>query len=64
MAKAFEKQIKTIEDQEKKKVKALEDLKPNEQTKPIEYKSNNQPKATIIFNELIDKRKKNNERIT
>ena len=58
MAKAFEKQIKTIEDQEKKKVKALEDLKPNEQTKPIEYKSNNQPKATIIFNELIDKRKK------
>ena len=57
MEKAFEKQIKTIEDQGKKQVKALEDLKPKEQTKPIEDKSNNQPKATAIFNELINKRK-------
>ena len=62
MEKAFEKQIKTIEDQGKKQVKALEDLKPKEQTKPIEDKSNNQPKATAIFNDLINKRK-NNERI-
>ena len=57
LGKAFEKQIKTIEDQGKKQVKALEDLKPKEQTKPIEDKSNNQSKATIIFNELINKRK-------
>ena len=32
-------------------------MKPKEQRKPIEDKSNNQSKATIIFNELINKRK-------
>ena len=58
LGKAFEKQIKTIEDQGKKQVDALESLKPKEQTKPIEDKSNNQSKATIIFNDLINKRKK------
>ena len=58
MGKAFEKQIKTIEDQEEKQIDALKDLKPKEQTKPIEDKFNNQSKATIIFNELINKRKK------
>ena len=42
----------------KKQVDALENLKPKEQTKPIEDKSNNQPKSTTIFNELINKRKK------
>ena len=35
----------------------MKDLKPKEQTKPIEDKSNNQSKATIIFNDLINKRK-------
>ena len=35
MGKAFEKQIKTIEDQGKKQVEALKDLKPKEQTKAI-----------------------------
>ena len=58
LGKAFEKQIKTIEDQGQKQIDALKDLKPKEQTKPIEDKSNNQPKATIIFNELINERKK------
>ena len=57
MGKAFEKQIKTIEDQGQKQVDALKDLKPKEQTKPIEDKSN-QSKAAIIFNELINERKK------
>ena len=57
MGKAFEKQIKAIEDQGKKQVDALEKLKPKEETKPIEDKSNNQPKATAIFYELINKRK-------
>ena len=57
LGKAFEKQIKTIEDQGKKQVDALESLKPKEQTKPIEDKSNNQPKSTIIFNKRISKRK-------
>ena len=33
-------------------------MKPKEQTKPIKDKSNNQSKATIIFNDLISKRKK------
>ena len=57
LGKAFDKQIKTIEDQGKKQVDALKDLKPKEQTKPIEDKSNNQSKATIIFNDLINKNK-------
>ena len=57
MGKAFEKQIKTIEDQGKKQVDALESLKPKEETNPIEDESSNQSRATIIFNELINKRK-------
>ena len=40
-----------------KQIDVLKDLKPKEQTKPIEDKSNNQSKSTIIFNELINKRK-------
>ena len=61
--KAFEKQIKTIEDQGQKQTDALESLKSKEQTKPIEDKSNNKSKATIIYDDLINQRK-NNERIT
>ena len=53
----FEKQIKTIEDQGKKKVDALENLKSEEEIKSNEDESNNQPKSTIIFHELINKRK-------
>ena len=34
---------------------------PKEQTKPIEDKSNNQSKATIIFDDLIKKEKKMSE---
>ena len=58
MGKAFEKQIKTIEDQGEKQVDVLKNLKPKEQTKAIEDKSNNQSKATVTFNELINKSKK------
>ena len=58
LGKAFEKQIKTFEDQGQKQVDALKDLKPEEQIKPIEDNSNNPSKATIIFNELTNKRKK------
>ena len=57
LGKAFEKQIKTIRDQGKKQVDALEKLKSKEETKPTEDISNNQPKATAIFNELNNKRK-------
>ena len=54
MRKAFEKQIKAIKDQSE----ILKDSKPKEQAKAIEDKSNNKSKATIIFNELINERKK------
>ena len=57
MGKAFDKQIKTIEDPGKKQVDALKSLKPKEEKKPIEDKSNNKSKAEIIFSELINKRK-------
>ena len=56
MGKVFEKQIKTIEDQEQKQVEALKNLKPKEQ-KAIKDKSNNLSRATIIFHDLISKRK-------
>ena len=58
LGKAFEKQIKAIEDQGKKQVDALENLKlKEEETKPIEDKPNNQSRGAIMFNELINKRK-------
>ena len=53
LGKTFQKQIKSIEDQGKKQVDALECLKPKEQTKPTD-----QSKAAIIFNDLINKRTK------
>ena len=59
LGKAFEKQIKTIEDQGKKQADALENLKPKEETKPIEDESNNKLKGEIIFNKLINRRKNN-----
>ena len=52
--------MKIIEDKGQKQIDPLKDLKPKEQTKPTEDKSNNQSKATIIFNDLINKRKKSN----
>ena len=56
LGKSFEKQIKIIEDQGQKQVDTLKVLEPKEQTKPIEDKPNNQSKATIIFNDLVNKR--------
>ena len=53
----MKKQIKTIEDQGEKKIKALESLKSKELKKAVEGKSNNQSMAAIIFNDLIKKRK-------
>ena len=57
LGKAFDKEIKTIEDQGKKQVDALEKLKPKEEIKTIEGTSNNQSRAETVFNELISKRK-------
>ena len=53
MEKAFGKKIKIIEDQWQKQVEVLKDLEPKEKTKANEGKSNNQSRATIIFNDLI-----------
>ena len=39
-------------------ISTLKNPKPKEQTKSIEDKCNNQSKATIILNDLINKRKK------
>ena len=60
MGKAFEKQIKKVEDQREKQVEALKDLKPNRKTKPTDNESdnkNNQSIAKNIFHDLIEKRK-------
>ena len=58
LGKAFEKQIKTIEDQGKKQVDALESLKPKEQTKAITYKSDddNTPISKEIYREMLEER--------
>ena len=45
LGKAFEKQIKTIEDQGEKQVEVLKDLKPKEQTKAL--------KANLIINQKL-----------
>ena len=57
MGKAFEKHIKTIDDQGQKQVNALKVLEPKQQTKPIEDKPDNQSKVTTTFDDLISKRK-------
>ena len=57
LGKAFEKQIKTIENHDEKQVDASENLKLKEEAKATEDKFNNQSRATIIFNKLINKRK-------
>ena len=49
LGKAFEKQIKRIEDKVEKQVEALKDLKPKEQTKAVEGKSNNQSNLHIYL---------------
>ena len=57
----FQKQIKTIDDQGKKQVDALENLKLKpiqEERKPIQDKPNNQSRAAVMFSDLIKKRKK------
>ena len=41
-----------------KQIDAFESLKPKEQTKPIDGKSDNQSKVTIIFSDLINVRRK------
>ena len=53
----WKKKQKTIEDQGKKQVKALENLKLKEQTKTIEDKSDDKPlMQEKFFNRLLDER--------
>ena len=60
LEKAFEKQIKTIEDRGEKQIDALKDLKPKEQTKAITYKSDDDNDKTStskeIYNEILEER--------
>ena len=58
LGQAFEKQIKIVENHGQKQVNTLESLKPEEQKKPTEDKSNNRPKPASIFHDLTNKRKK------
>ena len=55
LGKAFEKQIKTIEDQGEKQVDALKNLKPKKQTKAIAYKldDDNTPIRKEIYYEIL-----------
>ena len=52
LRKAFEKQIKTIEDQGEKQAEALKDLKPKQQTKAIESESISKD----IFNQILEEK--------
>ena len=61
LGKAFEKQVKTIEDQGKKQVDALKLLETKEQTKAITYKlddddDNNTSSSKEIYNEILEKK--------
>ena len=58
LRKAFEKQIKTIENQGNKQVDALENLKPKEEKKHIGDESNNQSKLQLFLVNLLTKEKK------
>ena len=60
LGKAFQKQIKTNDDQGKTQVDALENLKLKpieEERKPIEDKPNTQSRAAVMFSDLIKKEK-------
>ena len=59
MEKAFEKQIKTIEDQGKKQIKAIQDQGQVKTIKKYAYDAEDTPfisKQKEIFNELVDER--------
>ena len=56
MGKAFEKQIKTIEDQGQKQVDALESLKTKEQTKAITYDDESLEQKEESHNKLFDEK--------
>ena len=56
MGKAFEKQIKTIEDQGQIQVDALESLKTKEQTKATSYDDESIEQKEESYNKLLDEK--------
>ena len=59
LGKAFEKQIKTIEDQGEKQIKAIQDQEHAKTIKKYDYNDEDSPlisKQKEIFNELADKK--------
>ena len=61
LGKAFEKQIKTIEDQGEKQIKAIQDQGQVKTIKKYDYDAEDTPfisKQKEIFNELVDERHK------
>ena len=56
LRKAFEKQIKTIEDKGQKQTDALESLKPTEQTKAITYDDESLEQKEESYNKLFDEK--------
>ena len=63
MGKAFEKQIKTIEDQGEKQIKAIQDKGQVKTIKKYDYENKDTPlisKQKEIFNELVDERHEKN----
>ena len=56
LGKAFDKQIKTIEDQGKKQVDALGKLKPIEESKAIKYDDESLKQREETFNKLFDEK--------
>ena len=57
LGKAFERQIKTTEDQGQKQVDALESLKTKEQTKAITYDDESLEQKEESYNKLFDKKR-------
>ena len=60
MGKAFEKQIKTIEDQGEKQIKAIQDQGQVKTIKKYAYEAEDTPfisKQKEIFNEIVDERR-------
>ena len=58
LGKAFQKQVKTIENQGKKQVDALKDLKTKKQTKAITYDDDDEPlgQKGETYNKLFDEK--------
>ena len=56
LGKAFDKQIKTIEEKEKKQVDALEHLKPIEGSKAIKYDDESLEQKQETYNKLFDEK--------